>query len=434
MDVVGEDPEGVNTSAATLSCKPCHGRGAGALRRLWLAAAGLCAMAAVLLVGPAAALAQPEVSAVRLGVHPDKTRFVMEISEAAPYRVFKLDDPYRLVIDLPQIDWRIPESRMGAAEVGVVRALRFGQFSPKTSRVVLDLGAPVKVAQVFRIAPRDGKPHRLVVDIVQTSRAAFLASKDRQVTSSAPLPQAEPRSPEAPGTGGNGRPTVVIDAGHGGVDPGAIGVSGTYEKDLVLSYARHLAERLRATGKYRVVMTRDRDVFLRLRDRVRLAQDAGGDLFISMHANTHSSQRIRGASVYTLSETSSDKEAAQLAAKENKADLIAGVDLNGQNEVVSQILIDLAQRETMNASKHFANILVGELGDRVKLLKNTHRFAGFAVLKSPNVPSVLVEIGYMTNRTEEQQLKSSGHREKVNRAVVEAVDNFFAWREARNRT
>jgi N-acetylmuramoyl-L-alanine amidase len=398
-------------------------------------------MVACLVAGaalPTAAQAQDqastEVTAVRLGVHPDKTRFVMELSQDAPYRVFKLHDPYRLVIDLPQIDWQIPESRMGDTRVGVVRALRFGQFSPQTSRVVLDLAAPVKLARVFRIPPRDGKPYRLVVDVTRTTRAAFMASKDRQITSSTPLPQAEPRSPEAPASGGRGRPTVVIDAGHGGVDPGAIGVSGTYEKDLVLNYARHLAERLRAAGKYRVVMTRDRDVFLRLRDRVRLAQDAGGDLFISMHANTHSSRRIRGASVYTLSETSSDKEAAQLAAKENKADLIAGVDLNGQNEVVSQILIDLAQRETMNASKHFANILVNELGERVKLLNNTHRFAGFAVLKSPNVPSVLVEIGYMTNRTEEQQLKSRAHRAKVNAAVLEAVDDFFAWQEARNRT
>ena len=233
-----------------------------------------------------------------------------------------------------------------------------------------------------------------------------------------------PRKPE------DLRPTIVIDAGHGGVDPGAIGVSGTLEKDLALDYALTLRDALNAQGRYRVVMTRESDHFIPLRRRVALAEQADGDLFISLHANTHPSRKIKGASVYTLSETASDKEAAQLAAKENKADIIAGVDLSHQNEVVSQILIDLAQRESMNVSKSYATGLVDTLGERVALLRNTHRFAGFAVLKSTTVPSVLVEIGYMSHKQEERLLKSPKHRAKIVAAIVAATESHFGQQQA----
>ena len=413
-------------------------RRGGRLRRASrLPSAGLLALLllALLLAGAIAPTsvqaAEPTVSAVRLGQHPDKTRFVMELSAKTPYEVFTLSNPYRVVIDLPQVDWRIPEDKMGETQVGLVRALRFGLFSPTTSRVVLDAGAPVAVDKVFRLSPREDYPHRLVVDLKRVSQPQFASLSDRRITSEEPLPKPN-RQERSPGPdAGDSRPTIVIDAGHGGVDPGAIGVSGTYEKDVVLDYARHLAELLEATGRYRVVMTRRKDIFLPLRKRVDLARKADGDLFISLHANTHPSGNIRGASVYTLSETSSDKEAAQLAAKENKSDVIAGVDLAATTGTVSKILIDLAQRETMNESKHFANTLVDELGQSVKLLNNTHRFAGFAVLKAPDVPSVLFEIGYMSNRREEQQLLTASHRDRVNREMVDAVDSFFEWREAR---
>ena len=415
--------------AHTPTRQPWGPRPTGGLRRL------LTGLLALLLAGlgvpGATQAAEPTVSAVRLGQHPDKTRFVMELSAKTPYEVFTLSNPYRVVIDLPQVDWRIPEDKMGETQVGLVRALRFGLFSPTTSRVVLDAGAPVAVDKVFRLSPREDYPHRLVVDLKRVSQPQFASLSDRRITSEEPLPKPN-RQERSPGPdAGDSRPTIVIDAGHGGVDPGAIGVSGTYEKDVVLDYARHLAELLEATGRYRVVMTRRKDIFLPLRKRVDLARKADGDLFISLHANTHPSGNIRGASVYTLSETSSDKEAAQLAAKENKSDVIAGVDLAATTGTVSKILIDLAQRETMNESKHFANTLVQELGQSVKLLNNTHRFAGFAVLKAPDVPSVLFEIGYMSNRQEEQQLLTARHRQKVNREMVDAVDSFFEWREAR---
>jgi len=226
----------------------------------------------------------------------------------------------------------------------------------------------------------------------------------------------------------------VIDPGHGGIDPGAIGALGTREKDLVLDYAFELKRQLDATGRYRTVMTRESDVFMQLRDRVATARQAQGDLFISLHANSHGEPSIRGASVYFLSEQASDAEAAALAAKENKADIIAGIDLTDQNDVVSMILIDLAQRDTMNLSTRFAQYLVGELDGTTALLKNPRRSAGFVVLKSPNVPSVLFEIGYMSNGTEEKQLLSEAHRSEVARSILRAVQRFFAWHESVKRS
>lgn len=230
------------------------------------------------------------------------------------------------------------------------------------------------------------------------------------------------------------RPTIVIDPGHGGVDPGARSLTGADEKDIALAYAHELRRRLLATGRYRVVMTREKDVFVRLRDRVAFAQRMGGDLFVSIHANNHRSRRIRGASVYTLSEKASDAEAEALATKENKADIIAGLDFSDQSEEVNKILIDLAQRETMNRSKLFANMLVKKLGSVTRLLRNTHRFAGFAVLKSPVVASVLVEIGYLSNAKEERLLRNASHRAKVANATIQAIDDFFKRQSALNRS
>ena len=386
---------------------------------------------AVLLATAVPALAQPKVTDVRLGAHPDKTRFVVELTEAPRFRVFSLPDPYRVVIDLPELDWPEAHSEMTQSK-GLISALRFGLFTPGTSRVVLDLAEPAAVAAAFALPPREGFGHRLVLDLVPVSRQAFLDEESRKtLESDDPLPSFDTALPTpAPRDQSDFRPTIVVDAGHGGVDPGAIGVSGLFEKDLTLRYARALMEALEATGRYRAVMTRDDDVFLELRERLTLAERTGGDLFLSLHANTNSSRSLRGASVYTLSETASDSEAEALAAKENKADIIGGVDLTNQTEVVSQILIDLAQRETMNLSKSFANTLVGELGERTTLLRNTHRFGGFAVLKSPTVPSVLVEIGYMSNREEERLLLSEAHRAKIVDAITEALDQYFQRQQA----
>ncbi len=389
----------------------------------------LCLACAGFLLLAEAASARPRVSDVRVGVHPEKTRVVIEMTEAPSYRIFRLADPYRVVIDLPELDWpgvQLPRS------MGVIAALRYGLFTPGTSRVVLDTTGPVAITDVILLEPRDGRGHRMVLDLSATDVATFQAElRSGVIESETPLVVAQTAPPTpVPAARSDPRPMIVVDAGHGGVDPGAKSVSGIYEKELMLSYALELEKALIASDRYRVAMTRRDDRFIPLRERVAIAQQAEADLFISLHANTNPSRKVIGASIYTLSENASDKEAEALAAKENKADIIAGVDLTRQTEVVSQILIDLAQRETMNLSKSAANLMVEEFKPRTKLLRNTHRYAGFAVLKSPSVPSLLIETGYMSNAKEERLLRSSAHRKTLVEAMVKGIDRYFAVQEA----
>lgn len=218
---------------------------------------------------------------------------------------------------------------------------------------------------------------------------------------------------------------VVLDPGHGGHDPGAISVSGVYESAVTLKAARILRRELQRKGGYRVVMTRDSDKAVRLRERIRIARQARADLFVSIHADANPVSWVRGASVYTLSEQASDAEAAALAERENKADLITGVDLSGEEPEVATILIDLARRETMNESARLASGVIYELGRSTSLLRNTHRFAGFAVLKAPDIPSILVEIGVLSNREDERLLQRSDYLTRLARAIVNATDAYF---------
>ena len=244
-------------------------------------------------------------------------------------------------------------------------------------------------------------------------------------------PDLPPTKPER-----NGPVVVAIDPGHGGVDPGTRGRSGVYEKRITLAAARELARQLTATGRYRVVFTRDRDVFVPLPTRVAIARKAGASLFISLHADSIADRKVRGASVYTLSENASDAESAALAAKENKADVIAGIDLSSQvyDPEVANILIDLAQRQTNNDSGVFAETLVPELGTVERLLRKTHRNAGFRVLKAPDVPSVLIEMGYLSNPRDERMLRNPAMRAKLMGAVRRAIDRYFAAKLAASRT
>ncbi|CUW41208.1 Putative N-acetylmuramoyl-L-alanine amidase [Magnetospirillum sp. XM-1] len=240
-----------------------------------------------------------------------------------------------------------------------------------------------------------------------------------------PAPQPSSPPTESVAKAKDGVPVIVIDPGHGGVDPGATGVSGTYEKHITLAMARELKTMLERNGRYRVHLTRDRDVFIRLRERIAIARAQGADLFISLHADAVQNPQIRGLSVYTLSRNASDSEAQALAEKENKADLIAGIDLTHESADVANILIDLAQRETMNRSAGFATELVDEVGQEMDLLGNTHRFAGFAVLKAPDVPAVLVEMGYLSNEAEERMLRQPQYRARLAKSVAKAVERFF---------
>jgi N-acetylmuramoyl-L-alanine amidase len=221
------------------------------------------------------------------------------------------------------------------------------------------------------------------------------------------------------------RRTVVLDPGHGGIDPGAIGLSGVYEKDLVLDAARLVAQQLDATRRYRVVLTRTSDEFVALQDRVARARAADGDLFLSIHADALPDPDMRGASVFTLSEKASDAQAAALAARENKVDLIAGIDLSRHAPEVSSILIDLARRQTNNQSIQLARHLVDDLGRDVAMLNHSHRSAGFAVLKAPDIPSALVEMGCLSNRAEERALRTPTYRRKVAAGIARSINDYF---------
>jgi len=385
----------------------------------------------MVVVTATAAGAKPSVQAPRTGVHEDFTRLVLDISEPLPYRIFTLPDPPRLVVDLPEVEFQLEASR--PLSTPLVKTMRSGLFAPGLSRLVFDLNQPVEVLRAAVLPPHAGEHHRLYFDIAAIDSGTFAAAKSRTpVTSAAPLPDAVHRGSGPAEPVRDMRPLIVVDAGHGGVDPGAISVTGAYEKDITLAFAKTLAEVLKRSGRYRVMLTRDRDIFLPLNERFAKAERAQADLFISLHANIHSRSDIRGASVFTLSESGadSDADAAALAAKENGADAVAGA---ASVDQVAHILGDLMRRETMNLSKSYANRLVTSLGEVTVLLRNTHRFAGFRVLKSPTVPSVLLEIGYLSNASEEKLLHSKKHRAKIATAILEALDGYFVWQQALNR-
>ena len=372
----------------------------------------------------AAAAARPVVTAVRTGEHVGLTRLVLDVTEKVDFRTFTLADPYRVVVDLSRVEWRAAPGKDDRK--GVISGLRFAQFDPRTSRMVIDVRKPVEVRKAFLLTPRGNWAYRFVIDIAPVDEASFAsaagAPEERVGRAARPSPPKPPRKPAAKRAA---KRVVVLDPGHGGVDPGAIGVSGVREKSVTLSAARELKNILQKTNRYKVILTRNSDRFLRLRDRVAMARDTGAHLFVSLHADSIGRRGVRGASVYTLSEKASDAEAAALAAKENKADLLGGVLLKVEDEEVEEILIDLGQRETKNRSAGFANIALPELGRRVRTLRNGHRFAGFAVLKAPEVPSVLVEMGYLSNRRDERMLSTAKGRRPVLEALARAIDRYF---------
>ena len=354
-------------------------------------------------------------------------RLQIDISQLVDFHFFVLADPYRVVFDFPTLKWQVVTGAgAGGHGQGMIQGFRFGRFQPTISRLVLDVSEPVEVVRAVMAGPQGAAPARLTVELRPSDRASFLETMRRMAPPAAKSNVAAVPQPAARVPGKDRRKVIVLDPGHGGVDPGATGVSGVFEKDLTLALAQELRRKLLATGRYRVVMTRDGDEFISLGDRVRVGREAHGDLFISIHADAISDRKIRGGTVYTLSQTASDKEAEALATKENKADIIAGIDLGGESDVVTSILIDLAQRETMNHSASFAQVLVKELGRKILMHKNGHRFAGFRVLKAPDVPSVLIEIGYLSSRQDEDLLRTDLGRAKVADAVVAGIDRYFA--------
>jgi N-acetylmuramoyl-L-alanine amidase len=326
-----------------------------------------------------------------------------------------------VVIDLPEVSWNVARDA-SQGRGGLVTGYRQGLFTPGKFRIVLDVSQPIAVRSAMQVVPY-GEGRELAIDITPISKMEF----ERTYVEPPPTVVAALRSapPLVPGQRPlDGKRVIVIDPGHGGVDPGATGISGTREKDITLEAAIELKRLLDQSGQFRTVLTRTRDVFLALRERVAIARAEHASLFISLHADTIDSRFLTGASVYTLSDQASDAEAAALAAKENRADAIAGANLAAYPEEVAGILIDLAQRETRNDSMKYAHLLVLQLGGRV-LEHHTIRSAGFAVLKAPDVPSVLIEMGYLSNPGEERELRDPRYRAKLMGAIKRAIELYF---------
>jgi N-acetylmuramoyl-L-alanine amidase len=404
----------------------------------------IAALAGALLAVPAAAQSGADAtgqsasgplivaSDVRVGGDENQTRFVVDLSRRIDIRPFMLADPYRVIIDMPQVNFQFP-GNAGEHGRGLIKAFRYGLVLPGASRMVIDLAAPARVEKAFVVDPAEGQPARLVLDLMKVDRETFLRAVaiDNRLPHAAPPLRKNERDP-ASRNDGDPRPIIVVDPGHGGIDTGTRPANGPMEKSLVLDFGLMLRDKLEKTGKYRVVMTRGDDTFVPLAERVRLARLRQAQLFISIHCDSlaRGEGEAQGATVYTLSDNASDAEAARLAEDENRADVIAGVDLSAEPDQIADILIDLAQRETKTFSLQFARDLVTELRVAARLHKHPLKSAGFRVLKAPDVPSVLIELGYVSNKDDLKQLTSETWRASAGDAIVHAVDTFFTTRVA----
>ena len=377
---------------------------------------------------PVAADMPPIATDARLAGDDRQTRMVVDLSEKIEMRAFTLADPYRVVIDLQRIEFRFPP-RTGERGRGVVKTFRYGPVAAGGSRIVIELTGPARVVKAFMLDAVDDQPARMVVDLTSVDRDTFLRT--------AATGGAAQSLPDQSGeVDSNHRatdllPVVVLDPGHGGVNTGTHAPSGESEKTLVLAFSTLLREKLEKTGKYRVVMTRADDTFLELGDRVRLARQNQAQLMISIHCDAlaRGDGDADGATVYVLSDRATDAEAQRLADAENRADVIAGVDLSAEPDI-ADILLDLAQRDTRLFSGRFARDVVSELRTAVRLHKNPLKSAGFRVLKAPDVPSVLIELGYVSNPGDLKQLISETWRARAADAIARAVDSYFTARLA----
>jgi N-acetylmuramoyl-L-alanine amidase len=470
----------------------------------------VCAAAFACLAAPSPVSAEEQVTSsfpvasdARLAGDAKQTRFVLDLDRTIQFRAFALSDPYRVVVDMPQVNFRLPEGA-GTNGRGLVRGFRYGLVMPGGSRIVIDLAGPAKVKNSYVLDSANGQPPRLVVDVEETDRASIVQSQGTPPSqgpaptatqgatppqgnsagaaqalaeaaaqavssqaissqaissqaispgSSPPTPQVAPPAAESrpalkpaisdsqaaisppqtapapaqPVAPADPRPVVVIDPGHGGVDNGT--QSGTeVEKSVVLAFGLALRDRLEKSGKYRVVMTRTDDTFIPLADRVQVARLQGAALFVSIHADAlpKGEGDAQGATIYTLSDHATDAQAASLAESENRADAIGGVNLNDEPTDVADILIDLVQRETRTFSNRFARLLMGEMKNTAKMHKHPLKSAGFRVLKAPDVPSVLVELGYVSNKADMENLVSEGWRTRIVGSMAKAVDIFLA--------
>lgn len=398
------------------------------------------------------------IEGIRYGLNAGKTRIVVDLNRATDFRAFLLEKPDRIVVDVPAASWTTQRARPLQGQT--LKGYRSGDLPEGVTRIIFDLRRTAVITNAFTLKKSGLAKDRLVIDLSPATRNFYTARLDdvfgkrdlrgrasasfrsadsefrqmqNRMVAETETPFAAAQALPVPkpfrnkrGQAADRRYTIIIDPGHGGEDPGAVGPGAIREKAITLATAKELKRQLEETGRYKVYLTREQDSFIRLRERVSFSRRKGGELFISIHADKIGRKNVRGASIYTLSEKASDAETARLADAENRAGVVAGVDLSEESADVADILLDLAMREKMNESNLLARFLAQSLEHKkIRLLPNSHRSAGFAVLKAPDIPSVLIEIGFLSNNDEAKLLTSSQFHKKISGAIVEGVNAYF---------
>jgi len=395
------------------------------------------------------------------------TRFEAVLSADVGYTATVLPDPYRVIIDLANVSFDIPPGA-GRKSKGLVKSVRYGIIDEGRSRIVIDTAGPVLITKSKLIAAKGKQKSRISLELMSISEGVFqaafaqdhlpvkkaepvakvaailpgdivgsvTAAPDLQEKPVSPTPvlkpilkpiaKAKPNPQVVKPTRADGKKVVVIDPGHGGIDPGAVAPSATKEKEVVLAFAKALKQQMDKTGRHHVVLTRSDDSFVSLKDRVALARKEGADLFIAIHADTVRGASATGTTIYTLSETASDAEAEALAQKENRADVIAGIDLGQQNVDVADILIDLVHRESRNQATVFSRAALKHFKPVTKMTGKPLRSAGFTVLKAPDVPSILIELGFLSSAKDVERMTSPAWQNTLANALADAIDGYFA--------
>ena len=372
---------------------------------------------------------------IRLGMQQGLTRVIIETDQEVNYKIFNLSGPPRMIIDFTNL--KVPPG-FGPRHQnqGLVRGIRYGQFNAQITRIVLDLTESSQLAEAFSLTPQGGAAYRLVLDLTAgISAPEGLVLAESKTDPSAAHTQGQASGPACQNCDGIilplARPAeiapqkyiIVIDPGHGGQDPGAIASSGLREADLVLDMAIEIANELRQSQRYEVYLTRADDRKIDLSERAELARGRAADFFLSIHANANPDSKFRGFMVFTLSDSASDSYAQEVAARENRAELGPIADIRDMD--IGSILGDILFRDTLNQSIDFATRLIQELSEQVHLTNSPHRRAGFVVLKSVRMPSALLEIGHLSNRSEANALQNRSHRRKIAVAVRKALDAHF---------
>jgi len=352
---------------------------------------------------------------VRFWTAPDHTRIVFDITGQAEYRLFMLENPERVVIDIQQADWSAGK-RPEIAENGYVKSLRSARQKDQSLRLVLDTDRKIK-PKSFLLKPNEQYGHRLVVDLYQQEKGPAKAVKTVKQLADSQFRDV----------------VIAIDAGHGGEDPGASGAKGTKEKHITLAVAKKLAAEINRQPGMKAVLVREGDYYLKLRKRIARAREHRADLFVSLHADAFHKSYVNGSSVYILSDGGASSEAARwLAQKENDADLVGGVSLDDKDDLLKSVLLDLSQTATIEASADLAQTTLGQLKRVGKVHRQHVERAGFAVLKSPDIPSILVELAFISNPTEEKNLNSRNHQRKMANAIMSGLKTYLSKRPPDN--